>query len=257
MEPVYDLDAGAGDPAKKVLSAAYLGWSGICVVQSFDAGYRDFLSALGAAGKVSQIEVFAGAMITAEKPQEVEKKARAALEAGADIVLVAGGDPEINRAASECWEVDILCHPEKVSGRDLPDQKNSGLDHVMAGYMAERCMAIEINFSELLYSYGMVRSQMMGRMRQNVMLAKKYDVPLIIASGGDAFSLRAPEDLYSVCITLGMDAGFAKKVLAENPSRMVKKARDRKDPNVLMKGVSIVSRPDGEPSKRKKMSGWY
>jgi RNase P/RNase MRP subunit p30 len=50
----------------------------------------------------------------------VQKKARSAVEA-ADLVLVSGGVEEINRAASECWEVDILCHPERVDGRDLMD----------------------------------------------------------------------------------------------------------------------------------------
>jgi len=253
----YDLCIGPGDLAEKILLAERLGWSGLCVSFDFDADYKSLLKELENAKKESKLDFLVGARISVSEPQDVQKKARAALEY-ADLILVEGGDEEINRAASECWEVDILCHPEKVSGKDLPDQKNSGVDHVIAHYMAERTIALEINFSELLCSFGMVRSQVMGRMRQNIMLAKKYGVPLIIASGGgDLFSLRAPRDLYSVCISLGMDAGFAKRVLQDDPMRIVGKARDRKNPDVIMKGLSVISRGAEKQAGKKKMSGWY
>ena len=174
------------------------------------------------------------------------------------MILVSGGSEEINRAASECWEVDVLMHPEKGSQRDLPDQKNSGLDHVTARFMAEKGIALGIDFSQLLNSYGMGRSLIMGRMRQNIMLARKYGTPIILASGAsDKYGLRSPMDLYSVGISLGMDPGLAKKALSDYPAMLVKKARDRKDPRVITAGLEVVS---GGPEKNpggKKVSGWY
>jgi ribonuclease P/MRP protein subunit RPP1 len=136
------------------------------------------------------------------------------------------------------------------------------LDDVMVRFMAERGIAIELNFSGLLNSYGFGRAQVLGRMRQNIMLARKYGAPLIITSGAlDVFGLRTPQDLLSVCLSIGMDAGHAKKVLEECPSMLVKKSNDRKNPDVLLKGLEVASWDASEDAckktDRKRMYGWY
>ena len=195
--------AGVLDASKR------FGWHGSCILGGSSKGTGQLISAL----------------ISPRKPGDVQDMARQALEY-ADIIMVAGGDEEINRAASECWEVDVICHPERVSGKDPLDQKNSGIDDVMARFMAERGIAIEICLSELLSCYGVVRAQLMGRMRQNIMLAKKYKTPIIITSGArDRFGMRAPQDLCSLGITLGMDPGMAKKAVSDYPAMLIKKSR--------------------------------
>lgn len=199
-----------------------------------------------------------GAILSPKTPDSVQKMARSALESGADMILVAGGDEEINRAASECWEVDVLCHPERVSGKDPLDQKSSGIDDVMARFMAERGIAIEICLSELLSCYGVVRAQVMGRMRQNIKLARKYKTPIIITSGArDIYGMRAPQDLYSLGITLGMDAGMAKKAVSDYPVMLIKKSVDRRSSDVLLAGLEVVSWGTSKGKQNKKMFGWY
>ena len=254
----YDLHVDSNDFYGLMRFAQRLGWGGVCISHEFDSGFGSYKEEINKVKKETNIDILAGAMISVKSPEEVQAKARLAIQAGADLVLVEGGDEEINRAASECWEVDVLCHPEKVSGKDLMDQKNSGIDHVMARFMAERCIALEINFSEILGSYGMGRSQVMARMRQNVMLAKKYGVPLAMTTGAqDKYCLRSPRDLLSVGLSLGMDEDLARKALTDHPLRIVKKSRDRKDPDLLLKGLLVTDWGASENSKRKKMSGWY
>ena len=251
------MNAGSGNYIEKIKSAGLLGWSGICLVKEFDSDFKSFAAEVAVAGKDSGVEVLVGALINPKGAEEVQKKARSAVEV-ADLVLVSGGSEEINRAASECWEVDILCHPERVEGRDLMDQRNSGLDDVMVRFMAERGIAIELDFSGLLNSYGFGRAQILGRMRQNIMLARKYGAPLIITSGAtDVFGLRTPQDFLSVCLSIGMDEGHAKKVLEEWPSMLVKKSKDRKNPDILMKGLEVTGWDNCKKTDRKRMYGWY
>lgn len=253
----FDLHVAGSDLERRIYLAGSLGWDGACFSMEYDRGFSSFLKELEPFRNDPGFRVFSGALINAKKPAEVRDKARSALDAGADIVLVDGGSEEINRAASECWEVDVLCHPENVSGKDLMDQKSSGIDHIVARFMAEKSMALEIDVSQLLDSYGRGRSQLIGRMRQNVLLAKKYGVPLMIASGAtDAYGLRSPHDLLSVGIALGMDSGLAKKSVEGFPSMVVKKSIDRRDPNVLLKGLEVLDWGEAKPEK-KRMYGWY
>ncbi len=258
MKPrYYDLNAGSEwidlkNPPK------YSGWDVVCVVREFDPGLKGFIKEAEKHRSSSDIELLFGARLYPKNADDVQKKARSALECGADIVLVAGGDEEINRAASECWEVDVLCHPERVLGKDLMDQKFSGVDDVMARYMAERMIAIEISLSELLSCYGMVRSQVMGRMRQNIMLAKKYGAPLILTSGAaHLLDMRSPQDLFSLGVSLGMDAGYARKALSEYPAMLARKSRDRRSPNVLLSGLEVISWGGSNQAREKKLFGWY
>lgn len=253
----YDLHVSAKDFEEKIKIAEHLGWSGICLVKEFNSNSKSFSEEIKILKEKVKIEIFVGAKISTKIPKEVQKKSRAALEY-ADIILVDGGDENINRAASECWEVDILCHPEKTSDRDFMDQKNSGIDHIMAKFMAERSIALEINFSKILDSYGMLRSQIMGRIGQNIQLAKKYKVPIIITSGSEGkWSLRSPRELEAVGLSLGMTKESAKKAIEENPLKIIKKSEDRKNPNVIMKGLEVVDWGNSKPREKKRMFGWY
>lgn len=251
----YDLHIRSED-LETLRIAEHLGWSGICIVKNFNSDFRNFSGRIISLREKSKIEIFIGAKIKIKIPQDLQKNARIALEY-ADIILVDGGNIGINRSASECWEIDILCHPEKTEEKDWMDYKNSGIDPIIAKFMSERFIAIEINFSEVLNSSGILRSQILSRMRQNLVLAKKYNVPVVITSGAeDCLGLRAPMELISFGISLGMDENYAKNCVEKIPGLIIEKARNRKNPNVIMKGLEVVSWGSLTPMK-KKMYGWY
>jgi ribonuclease P/MRP protein subunit RPP1 len=254
----YDLNVGAEDLEEKIEFARRLGWNGMCIVENFDLNFKSFSQKIGGIkeNEKSDIDILTGARISTKIPHDIQKKSRDALKY-ADLILVGGGDENINRAASECWEVDVLTHPQ-TPGKDFMDQKNSGIDHITARFMAERCIALEIDFSGILNSWGIRRSRVIGKIRQNVMLARKYGVPAIITSGAqDKWSLRAPRELMAIGVSLGMGEGDAKRAVGENPLRIIKKSRDRKDPDVIMKGLEVVEWGDFKPEGEKRMFGWY
>ena len=258
MQIYKDLHVDAGLAGTFEPQGTWIGWKGACFVLPYGAGFSAESKGIREKKLHCGFESVIGALISVKTPEEVQKKARSALESGAEIILVEGGDEEINRAAAECWEVDVLCHPERVSGKDLMDQKFSGIDDVMARFMAERMIALEINLSWLLSCYGTARTQLMGRMKQNIMLAKKYGTPLIITSGAaDSLSMRAPQDIVSLGVSLGMDAGLARKSITDYPAMLLKKSRDRRSANVLLAGLEVVSWGGTKHSREKKLFGWY
>jgi len=262
MDSHYDLhlhlNERLNDLGGRIKLAEHMGWDGLCCTVDFQSTevLREFSEKISDMRKKTKIALFSGAEITAKSAQELRKNSRKALSF-VDIILIKGGSDEINRSATECWEVDILCHPEKLAKKDFMKQKNSGIDHVMAKLMAERLIGIEFNFSEILNSYGMLRSQILGRMRQNVILARKYNALMVLTSGAqDKWGSRAPRELLAIGRILGMNQGEAKLAVSENPSRILQKSKDRKDPNIILKGLEVMEWGDQKPQK-KKMYGWY
>ena len=233
----YDLNVGGR--AEEILETAkILGWDGVCLTGK-------------ARKEVSGLDVLTGAMIAAP----VRKNARKALEL-VDMALVEGGDESVNRMASECWEVDVLAHSERNTNKDFMHQRNSGIDHIMARFMKERGIAIEISFTEVLNSSGNSRARILGRMRQNVMLARKYGTPLVLTSGArDKWGLRAPGELMAFGKCLGMTELEARD--AVSPAALLKKVSDRKNPNVILKGLEVLEWGKSKSKDKKKMFGWY
>lgn len=247
MKKYYDLCVRTTETGV-LENAAALGWSGICVASDGEARQAGQPPA-----NIGAMEVYKGAVIK----NDVEKNARRALE-WADLVIAQGGGEEHNRQASECSEVDILMNLEHDQGKDKIDYKNAGLDHVMAAFMAERGIAYGVDFSHILDSWGRMRVQLLGRLRQNVKMALKYKLPVVLVSGAvDVYGLRAPLDLASVASLIGVPEHLERKIVSDYPAMVVEKARNRKNPDVITSGLEVTDWGDAKPSQPKKKYGWY
>jgi len=243
----YDLCLQSADAGILQQAAAY-SWTGVCVAQKPEQA-----RSMKALKKPANLECYVGAVID----RNVEKNARTALEY-ADIIIVSGGDGDVNREASECWEVDILLHPEANQEKDFMDYRNAGLDHVMASFMAERGIALGIDFSQLLSLSGRSLAQLIGRIRQNVRIALKYKLPVVLVScASDRLGVRSPWDMTATCPLLGVPPHVASKVVSDFPAYLIKKANDRKNPNVILKGLEVVDWGKQKPAEKKRKYGWY
>lgn len=247
MKKYYDLCVRTANT--EVLNrASALGWSGVCV--AFDSEDRQ---AGQPSANIGPMEVYKGAVIK----NDVEKNARKALE-WADLVIALGGSEEHNRQASECSEVDILMNLEQDQGKDKIDYKNAGLDHVMTSFMSEHGIAFGVDFSHILDSYGRNRVQLLGRLRQNVKMALKHKLPVILASGAsDIYGLRAPLDLASVSRLIGVPEHLERKVVSDYPAMVVEKIKKRKNPDVITNGLEVTDWGSMKSTEQKKKYGWY
>jgi RNase P/RNase MRP subunit p30 len=228
-----------------------LGWSRLCVSSDFSGNshFKGFREKVGEVDK----DLLVGARISGD----MRKNARKALDAGADLIIADGRTNEDCRRASECWEVDLIVNPELNEARDMLDQWNSGLDNIITSYMAEREIGYCINIDNILKSKGIRRTRLVGRIRQNLKLARKYKVKTILSCGFDSgWYARSPIDLIQFGKTFGLTNVDARDSVTKNPSEIVERVGDRNNPNIIMSGLEVLEWGH-QKRKPKRKYGWY
>jgi ribonuclease P/MRP protein subunit RPP1 len=228
--PFYDLHVhtnlsiGENTLEEMVGIAKRLGMHGLGVVQYYP-------------GEISEmpkldIDIVKCVMIKPGTPNELNELA-AKVRNRAEVLMVHGGDYDINRAACENSMIDVLCHPEL--GR-----KDSGLDHICAKAANENEVAIEINFREILESYKKNRVYVLSAMKKNIKLCKKYGVNVATASGAvTKWGLRSGRELSAVANLLGLELGNAIQSTSDIPENIITKNRE-KLAGQRWQGVSVV-----------------
>jgi len=167
-----------------------------------------------------EIDIVDCVMIRAEIVDEVNRLIQR-FRNDADVIMVYGGNYDINRAACENSMVDILCHPEL--GRN-----DSGLDHICARAAHENNVAIEINFREILELSRRHRASVLGYLRRNIMLCSKFDTKMVLVSSSiSKWDLRTGRELAAVANLLGMDLGKAIECASTVPENIVKTNREK------------------------------
>ncbi|MFH1054994.1 MAG: RNase P subunit p30 family protein [Candidatus Altiarchaeota archaeon] len=226
----------------------HLGWNDFCAVNEYrnHSDFRKF------AEEAEKHDTLAGALITSEPT----KNARTALDF-ADLTIVDGRTEDVCREASECYDVDLIVNPEANEERDLIRQRSSGLDDIMAAFMAERGIGYLVNIGNILHATGVRRAQTVGRVAQNLRLAKRYGVNVVLSCGArNSFDVRTPQDIILFAANLGLSEGEARNAVTKNPQHYVDRAADRNNPDVLMSGLRVLSWGQAE-RKQKRKYGWY
>src|SRR3989344_7084905 len=121
-----------------------------------------------------------------------------------ELNIVEGG--RLNREILTCKNIDILVSPEKNRKEDFLHHRNSGLNHILCNLAKKNKIAIAFSFNEVLKTNGINRAKIIGRMRQNVKLCRKYKVEMIIASfATNKYEMRSLNDLKSFGAVIGMN----------------------------------------------------
>lgn len=218
VHPEVDL----GKMAETLLK---LGWSGVCFVCRSLEEIEGFRRKLGKAG----LDVAFGYKIETNKPDNVPRIAKK-VRKKVELVLVNGGNLEVNRKACETSEVDILTHPEL--GRNDP-----GLDYVMAKLARKNNVSIEFNFRNILLSYKKSRSDIFSNMLENAKLVRKYGTPFVLSTGAiEHYDLRSPSELISFGRVLGLDPREIKTSLS---GAKIEENRKRLGNKWVMPGVEL------------------
>tara|TARA_Y100000310_G_scaffold193072_1_gene193030 strand:+ start:647 stop:1156 length:510 start_codon:yes stop_codon:yes gene_type:complete len=145
----------------------------------------------------------------------VETKDRRVLNKQRKPVVVLGGDEDINRAAVECKNVDVLLCPERNRKGDGLHQRRSGLNQVLCKLARKNKVAIGFSFNLVLSAKGKERAKIIGRMRQNVRLCRKYQADMVLGSfAARKYELRSRDCLKAFGFVLGMTGKEVKNALA-------------------------------------------
>ncbi|MFH1771096.1 MAG: RNase P subunit p30 family protein [archaeon] len=106
-------------------------------------------------------------------------------------------------------KIDVIFNLENNFKKDKHHYRNSGLNQVLCSLAKENKITLGFNFNLILKSED--SEMMVGRMKQNVHMSKKYKVKMLIASfAKKPAELRYWSDLISFGIILGMNPKIAK-----------------------------------------------
>ncbi len=237
-----DITAGQNSAAKGstveeiAKFAEQLGFSSIviCDVWQGSAKLRELKEKIAEAQKIVKIEILPGAKIAAQNVGDL-KRALEQVREQVVVIAVAGGDYDINRAACEDSRVDFLAHPE--FGR-----RDNGLDEACLNAASKNNVAIEINFRELLGTYRKNRAIMLEKIGTNVRLCQELGVKMVVSSGAQSvWEIRDPRELVSIANILGMELATSFATVADIPSWIVERNKQKLAGKIVADGIEIVN----------------
>ena len=222
----YDLHVRAG-PQKAGEMAKKLGLAGIGITVPWKE--RESLKGImQEARAIKGIDVAVGLELSG-KAHEIQALAKSARRQN-ELIIVRGGSEEVNRAALETPEVDILVSPALQSG-------DAGINHILARLGAKNNVAICFDFWEVLQSYKKTRSQILSSYLETARFVRKYKCPFILSAGAlSEWDMRAASELMAFGKFLGFQEGQCKAALS---GRIVAENRKRLGGKWVMPGVEV------------------
>ena len=119
--------------------------------------------------------------------------------------FIIGGKDSVNRKAVENSKVDILISPERGRKKDFMKSRNSGLNQVLAKLASKNKVAIGFDFNYVLNL--IERADIIGKMKLNVRLCRKYNVEMYVCnSTADNKEERNEDSLKAFGRVLGMNS---------------------------------------------------
>jgi len=133
-----------------------------------------------------------------EARQMIEKASK-----NKEKVIVLGRDIEFNRKILENKRVNVLILNHKI-GKDKLKERDSGLNQVLCKIARDNNIAFAIDFNEIISSEKKEKAKILGRIKQNIKLIKKFKNKIIV--------INQPEDKLSLSALfriLGADTKLA------------------------------------------------
>ncbi len=223
---------GASTVARMAATAADCGFDGVIVRNSDDgsAGYD-----AGAIETQYGVDAVDGVEIRADSPSRAGAFLDS-LRSERTVVLVHGGDPDINRFAVETEAVDVLAHPMAGEG---------DVNHVIAEAAAEHDVALELDLSGVLRGSGGRRARAIADLRKLRELIEHAEAPHVVSTDPRShLQMRAPRELVAIGRVIGLDREVIEGGLSEW-ERIVERNRERLDPDYVAPGVWRDNGTDG------------
>jgi len=225
----YDLNVhsrpdGNTEPEQMASMADHIGYSGIAITNH--SSNKDAVVEVD----MQDIKVFRGVELMASKASKLHGLV-GMYRNKVDVLIVHGGNEDVNRAAVENPNVDVLAHPQTP--------KDGGINHVLARSASENNVAIEFNMDAIIKSRGGRRVQTLSHFRKNLELVRKYGVPMLLTSNAvSRFDMRAPREMIALASLFGMTRDEAIDALSKTPENIIYHNHSSAGP--LCEGVEMI-----------------
>ncbi len=191
------------------------GYSGIAVVNS-KSNDPDLVN------KPENFSIHSGIEISC-KPSKIGDEIRKRKGKG-DVLIAGGDDEEFIRAAAETEGLDILMQPAKFN-------------NVLAKAAGDNSIALGFDMGRVISTRGEARVRELMMMRTNLRHARKYDLKMVLTSGGTShYDLRSPREMAALAGIFGMTAKEAVDAMSRIPMDILK----RKSPDYVQEGIEII-----------------
>ncbi|MFA4935274.1 MAG: RNase P subunit p30 family protein [Candidatus Methanoperedens sp.] len=212
----YDLYIHPGNsyPIDRIASEAQrFGYSGIAIINS-ELSDRDAIP--------PDFSIYRGIGIS-HKPSRLREEIKKHKNSS-DILVVPGGDEELNRAAVETEGLDILMQPAQFN-------------NVLAKAASDNSVAIGFDLGALIRLRGEARVRELIIMRTNLKHARKYELSMILTSNARSiYDIRSPREMAALAGLFGMAKEEAVNAMSAVPLAILK----RKNPDYIQEGIEII-----------------
>jgi ribonuclease P/MRP protein subunit RPP1 len=153
-----------------------------------------------------------------------------------EIVGIRCATKDIARQAAKDRRVDLLQF-------SLTNLRKRFFDKQEAQLSSQALSSLEIELAPILQLTSFSRIRLLSILRKEVDIAKKANVPIIFSSGAsDENFMRNPYDYSALAILFDLDLGSALKSFSDNALQIIKRNREKLDPNYIAPGIRIIRR---------------
>ena len=153
-----------------------------------------------------------------------------------ELIGVLCSNKAVARVAARDRRVDLLSFPLELRKRFF--------DEAEAELASGSNCALELDMMPLMGLRSPERVRLLGRLREEVALAREKGVPIIISSGAtDPILMRKPRELaYLASELLDLSLEEALDALSRRPAEMVERNRAKLRPDFIAPGIRLVRR---------------
>jgi ribonuclease P/MRP protein subunit RPP1 len=153
-----------------------------------------------------------------------------------EIIAVKCLSKAVARQAAKDRRVDLLSFSPL-------DFRKRFFDSAEAELAAKACASLEFDLAPLIYLRGYRRIRLISKMREEVLIAKKFGVSIVLSSGAnDVRLLRKPEDYVSLGYLFGLEMDDAKKAMSESPRDIIRRNRQKLSLDYVAPGIYVMRR---------------
>ncbi len=167
-----------------------------------------------------KIDILFGEKINVKNTNDLKNKIK---KSTANFLILENVDEKMQRIAIKTCSVDAI---------------KAYVEYPAIREMAEKNIALLICFSDFLNSED--KSKTLYLMRKSTNLAKKYNTPIIIASGAkNKWELRSPSELIAFGELLGLKTNEAKCALNSFQEKIKKREKLKKEGKYICPGIEV------------------
>jgi len=151
-----------------------------------------------------------------------------------EVVSVMCNSKPVARQAAKDRRVDLLSFP-------LTNLRKRFFDYAEAELASKALSSLEIDMAPLLSLKGFSRIHLLSRLRKELVIAKRFGVPVVLSSGAkDPYLMRSPYDYASLAALFGMPQESALCALSENSLSIIKRNREKLSSDYIAPGIRII-----------------